>query len=377
MMIIKLKCLVIQLLLLISFTGITKTACAQTDKVDSFIRGVMQKNRIPGMQLAVIRHGKIIKLSNYGLISVEYNIPVTSKSLFPVNSITKAFTGVALMELVEEGKLDLTAPVSRYLDSLPAAWQTITIQQLATHVSGIPDIVDGNFNLVGNGGEDNAWAKVKSLPIDFTPGEKFSYNQNNYTLLGKVIQKLSGKPFTRFIKEREFDVAGMEQTSYHDSKDVVANIARTYTYLRFTANDVIVTDTLRTRYEEFPGIIRTAAGIHSTAEELANWIIAIQQHKLLKKDASLATMWTPARLKNGSTAGFSDLLNGYAIGWPIVTRPKHRAIATVGGERAAVFIYPDDDLAIVILTNLMGASPQSFIDDVAEFYFLSPGTANK
>ena len=359
----KMICIAVSMMVLMS--GII----AQKDPVDTLIRNIMQKSKIPGLQLAVIYNGKIIKLGSYGLASVEFNIPVTRETVFPINSMTKAFTGVALMQLVEAGKLELSAPLSRYLDSLPEAWRGVTIQQLSTHLSGLPDIVDGNMGLIDPRSEEASLLKAEGLPIDGKPGEQFRYNQLNYALLGRVIQKLSGETFEQFIAARQFRMAGMPLTAYHDSRDVVPYMGRTYTYLRFTSDDVLLTDSLMNRYEEIPPIIRTAAGIYTTAEELAHWIIAIQGQKLLKKQESLKSMWTPGRLSNGQTAGFSDLLNGYAIGWPVVTRPEHSAIATVGGERAGLFIYPGDGITVIVLTNLMGASPQAFIDQIAAYYF--------
>jgi CubicO group peptidase (beta-lactamase class C family) len=104
----------------------------------------MKESHIPGMQVAVVQHGKLVLTRAYGLADVQHSVPVTTKTPFSIASITKAFTGVAIMQLVEEGKgkLDLDAPVSRYLSSLPVAWRPVTIQQLLTHVSGLPDIVD-------------------------------------------------------------------------------------------------------------------------------------------------------------------------------------------------------------------------------------------
>jgi tetratricopeptide (TPR) repeat protein len=106
----------------------------------------------------------------------------------------------------------------------------------------------------------------------------------------------------------------------------------------------------------------------STAEELARWIIALQRNQLLAAKSSLATLWTPGQLNDGSTVEFNSLLNGFALGWLTVIRPEHRAFAAAGGARSALFVYPDDDLAVVILTNRRGASPESFIDEVAGYY---------
>src|SRR5215510_3756511 len=134
--------------------------------VDTYLRSQMQKRRIPGLQIAVVRHGKIVKLSAYGLANVQDSIPTTNQTLFTINSITKAFTGVAMMQLVEAGKLDLAAPISRYLDNLPAAWQAVTIRQLLTHTSGLPSIYDDNDRIVSDGGEAAVWAKLQTMPIE-------------------------------------------------------------------------------------------------------------------------------------------------------------------------------------------------------------------
>jgi hypothetical protein len=107
--------------------------------------------------------------------------------------------------------------------------------------------------------------------------------------------------------------------------------------------------------------------MNSTAEEIAHWVVALQQGKLLSP-ASLATLWTPGRLHDGSQRSFGGKLTGYALGWPTVDRPEHPAVASVGGGRSAVFLYPQDELAIVVLTNLQGANPDRFIDALAACY---------
>jgi CubicO group peptidase (beta-lactamase class C family) len=336
--------------------------------VDTYLRSQMQKRRIPGLQIAVVRQGKIVKLSAYGLANIQDSIPTTNQTLFTINSITKAFTGVAIMQLVEAGKLDLAAPISRYLDNLPGAWQAVTIKQLLTNTSGLPNIYDDNDRIVSDGGESAVWAKLQTMPIEFAPGERFKYNATNYVLLGKVIDKLSGQPFIQFITERQLHIAGMPLTMFGDSHDVAPHSARGYTFFRNVDGERRRTDKLGNVFEEFSPFTRTASGMSSTAEEMARWIIALQQGKLLKAKTSLTTLWTPGALNNGSSVGFSNLLNGYALGWLTVTRPEHRAVAAVGGIRSALFIYPGDDLAVVILTNLQGAFPESFIDGVAGYY---------
>lgn len=364
-----LKYVITSFLLISLFTPFTSSAQQHTpDSIDAFVENTMQRKSIPALQLAVIRQGKIVKLKTYGTANLENNIPATDQSIFSINSITKAFTGVAVMQLAEAGKLKVTDPLSMYLDSLPAAWQKITLQQVLTHTSGLPDMLDENEQVMGNGSEKLALQKVGALPMEFNTGDKFSYNQTGYVLIGEIITKLSGMHFTRFIEERQFKVAGMNLTRFGDSYDVIPNSAGAYTMTKLVDGQFVRNKKPGVGYIQFPLFFRTAAGILSTAGDMANWVIALKTGKLLKDEASIKTMWTPATLNNGNIGGFNNLTNGYALGWPTVTRPDHPAVGPVGGGRSAVFVYLKDDLSIVVLTNLMGSNPERFIDEIAGYY---------
>lgn len=347
---------------LVIFT-FSNTVYAQADSIDLFVKAQMQKRKIPGLQLAIIKNGKVIKTGNYGLANVQDSIPVSNQTVFTINSITKAFTGVAIMQLVEAGKLNLSSPVSAYLTGLPEEWKAVTIQQLLSHTSGIPDIVDEEEStLISPYGEQAAWRQVLTLPMDFKPGEKFSYNQTNYLLLGRIIDTLSGMPFTEFITKGQLQKAGMTKTinaGFGATKDVIPHAAGGYVYKKGKLNNM---------FFSFPPSLQTAAGMSSTATEMADWIIALQNKQFLKEKSSMVSLWTPAVLNNGKTGGFSGLLNGYAAGWPVISRQEHPAVAPVGGGRSAVFVYPNDDLSIIILTNLSGGSPDVFIDELAGFF---------
>ena len=362
-----------QLSLLVPFIGMlsTSTKAQQnnvSDSVDVFLKNKMEQRHIPALQVSIIRGGKILKNTTYGIANLEYNIKASDESMFSVNSITKAFVGIAVMQLAEAGKLKITDPVSKYVDSLPDTWKKITLQQVLTHTSGLPDIMTPDEQVMGKGLESMAMAEVKKLPLEFAVGDKFSYNQTGYVLLGQIITKLSGMHFTRFIEERQFKVAGMKLTRFGDSFDVIPNYAGAYRMTKQLGDDYIRTKTPGIGYMQFPEFFRTAAGILSTSTDMANWIIALKSGKLLKEKSSIEALWTPATLNNGKVGGFNRLTNGYALGWPTVTREKHPAVAPVGGGRAALFVYLKDDLSIVVLTNLMGANPDQFIDALAGFY---------
>jgi CubicO group peptidase (beta-lactamase class C family) len=339
----------------------TSPYAQRNDKLDLLIAKEMKERRITGLQLAIVKNGEIVKTGNYGFSNVQDSIRVDKNTIFTINSITKAFTGVAIMQLVEDGKIDLQAPISKYLDSLPLSWRHVTLRQLASNVSGIPNVMDGNANLIAESA-DESWKKVQTLPLEFKAGEQFSYNATNYVLLGKVIEKVSGMTFENFVRKRQFEKAGMKTTLFGDFYDILNHSARGYTYF-------INGSLTNINPEVFPTFVRTAAGMQSTATEIAHWLIALQKLQLFNKKESLSEMWTPSVLSNGKTAGFGDLLNGYAIGWLTVTRPEHPAVASVGGGRSAIFVYPKENVSIVILTNLQGASPENFIDKIAKYYF--------
>ncbi|GAB3955032.1 hypothetical protein GCM10028805_41450 [Spirosoma harenae] len=333
--------------------------------IDEFLQKQMQERRITGLQLAIVQHGKIVLSKSYGMANVQDNIPVTNQSVFPIYSCTKAFTGVAIMQLVEDGKIDLAAPVSQYLDGLPASWQPVTIRQLLTHISGLPDInrvLNANtYGLEGIGSEEAAWAKVQTMPMDFPTGEQFSYNQTNYVLLGKIIDKFTGKPFAQVYKERQFDVVGMPGTVYGDSRDVIPNKVQSYRYTTRLDGKSLGSEKLINAYGEHPPFKRTASGLNSTAEDIAHWIIALQQDKLLKTKAALNTLWTAGTYKNGNPTQ-------WALGWVTKPRSRHSAVTITGGSVSAILVYPEDDLSIIALTNLSGSYPEEFLDELAGYF---------
>ncbi len=121
--------------------GTSLFAQNKTDDIESIIKREMNERRIHGLQIAVVQAGEIVLNKSYGIANVQDSIPVAKNTIFAINSCTKVFTSVAIMQLVEDGRIDLSAPVSKYLDNLPMDWQSVTIKQLLTHISGLPDLL--------------------------------------------------------------------------------------------------------------------------------------------------------------------------------------------------------------------------------------------
>ena len=343
-------------------------AQSASDSIDVFMKDKMTQLKIPGLQLAIIRNGVLEKLGNYGFASIEHQVATNSKTSFSINSMTKAFVGVAIMQLQERGKLKIDDSISSYISDIPNEWKLITIKQLLSNTSGLPNNIDEKEQVLGDGIETYNWEIVKKLPMEFTPGEKFSYNQTGYYILGKIITQLSGQHFTQFIEENQFKPCNMASTQFGDSNDIIPNNAGSYSTIFNNAGKWINDGKLHNSFATFPLFFRTATGIISTSEDISKWLIALQNGRLLKDKKSISQMFTTTKLNNGQIGGFNKLTNGYALGWPTVVREEHPAIAPVGGMRSALFVYPQDHLSIVVLTNLQGSNPEWFIDEIAGYY---------
>ncbi|ANH81164.1 hypothetical protein A8C56_09390 [Niabella ginsenosidivorans] len=177
--------------LCIAQTLLYATSIARTpnEKTDRYLITQMKQKQIPGLQIAVIKGTCVVFSASKGIADVAFNIPVSDSTIFSINSIAKIFAGVALMQLVEEGKVRLNDPIGRHVDSLPQSWQSITLRQLMEHVSGLPDVEDDRTGgPVGGRGEDSAWKLVQRLPLLAKPGETFNYMATNYLLIQKVIE---------------------------------------------------------------------------------------------------------------------------------------------------------------------------------------------
>ncbi|MCC2617217.1 beta-lactamase family protein [Aestuariibacter halophilus] len=353
------KSLLLPLFALLSIVS----APALADEVDALINTIMAERHIPGLQLAVVRDGKIIKQASYGVSNIQDQVPVSDKTVFPINSMTKAFTGVALVQLAEQGHLSLDDPIGKHLPDLPKDWQAMKIKHLMAHTAGLPSILSGHWvDLIVRGNPDAAWEKVQTLPLQFEENTQFRYNQTGYVIIGKILDKYVPNGFPTFITNKQLKPLNMSLTAdagFDYLERPIPNQARQYFYNGQTGQ-------YRNFYGEFSYMMRTAAGMSSTATELAHYLIALQSGKLVN---DLDLLWTPVTLKDGKTRGFNDRENGYAMGWQVVGRDQHRAISASGGDATTMITYPDDNLSIVVLTNLIGTGlPTTFVDRIAALY---------
>jgi CubicO group peptidase (beta-lactamase class C family) len=188
-------------------------AAAQSDAIDDYVRGEMDRRHIPGLSLAVVRNGKVVKLGHYGLANVELNVPVTDDTKFEIASMSKQFTDAAILLLAEEGKLGLDDPVSRFLSDAPPSWKGITIRQLMNHTAGVRDDWDEDTAFfIRNQTNEDFLKALYAFPLKFAPGQEWAYGAGPF-VLGVVIEKISGRPYSEFMQKRVFGPLEMTRQS--------------------------------------------------------------------------------------------------------------------------------------------------------------------
>jgi CubicO group peptidase (beta-lactamase class C family) len=329
----------------------------RADEVDDLLKAELHKRHLPALSVAVVRDGQLIKAAACGLANVELEVPATPQTVFQIQSITKTFTSAAILMLMEEGKLSLADPVGKHLEGTPDAWKDITLRHLLSHTSGIKDFINeptASLRLAVT--EEEVLKATAPRPLNFTPGQRYSYSNTNFHLLAMVIRKLTGKWYGDFLKERIFDPLGMNQTRIVSHSDLIPHRASGYHRFGDTfVNGEFVDDSI---------LGYGGGGIVSTAPDMARWAMAFESGKLLKRE-TIDLAWTPATLNDGGSAP-------YGLGWGIGSINGHRQVehsgAHVTGFTSQLSLYPEDRLAVVVLTNSAAGYPGPIAREIAGLY---------
>jgi len=312
------------------------------DAIDEYISHEMQAKQIPGLAFAVIQHGQVTTKRAYGLANLETGTPVQASSVFEIASVTKPFTATAVMMLVEEGKLQLDDPISKFIEHTPAAWKEITVRELLSHTSGLSGggWVEWEGSPLLRITTQQMFADIARKPLLYSPGDGATYSDGGFFLLGMLIEKVSGMRYAQFMERRVFAPAGMESTRILDRRAIVKNHVSCY-----ELRDGQLQNDRRVWEHELPSYF----GMLSTVEDLAKWNLALDQGRVLKRE-TLAQMWTPTLLKSGVAASVDG--EPYGLGWIVGDLSGHRVVAHPGFTGCIMVRFLDDDFAIVVLTNL-------------------------
>lgn len=328
--------------------------------IDAFIANLMAEKQIPGLSLAVVRDGKLIKTQAYGQINRSLNVRARPSSIFPIASVSKPFTATAVMLLVQDGLINLDEPISRYLADTPTHWQTITVRHLLTHTSGLSKAVyDKNIrDLTTLKGFFNA---AKDNPLMFEPGESWTYSNTNYNLAALLIETVSEQPFGAFMKNRIFEPLGMTNTDAIRASYQFNNFATGY----FSDNHNNLQPHALARFfkPKFVPIFYGSGSITSTATDLARWDIAMQKGELLTAESQEA-MAQPVVMN-------SDRTFQYGLGWFVEHQQGHSIIShggNLGGFSTSISRFPKDKLTIVVLTNKDAEDGDAIARSIAEQY---------
>lgn len=314
-------------------------------KVDRYIKEHMEIEKIPGISLAVMREGKIVLVKGYGLANVEHNVPVKPETIFQSGSVGKAFTVVAVLMLVDEGKLRLDDKINKYFTDAPSAWDRITVRHLLEHTSGLsrdPENSDLRVDLT----EEEHYKIIKGLPMVFELGEKRGYSNAGFRLLGMLIRKVTGKFYGDYLAERVFTPLGMTTARIISEADIVPNRAAGYR---------LVDGELKNQEWVAPMLNTTADGsLYLSVLDMAKFETALHERKLLSP-ASYDAIWEPLVTND-------RLTQPWGFSWHIKNINGKRIFGHGGGWQgftANFDRYPEKKLAVMVFTNRRGANPEA------------------
>lgn len=318
---------------------------ARADSIDDYLTREQATRRIPGMALAIVRHGRIERISTYGMANLETGTAVTADSVFPIASLDKAITASGVLKAAELGKLGLDDPIRKYVDvPLPG----VTLANLLSHTSGLPDMSVALAQRYGSHEfQQYTTAElleaVRNTSPDAAPGLQYSYSDAGLFLAQLATQQAVGRPWFEFMQGDLFGPAGMQQVCAFDPQAVIAHRVSSYTFDE--AQRLIRDERTDVQYGELYNDLGMTVG------DFARWVIVLDGHGPLSP-ASIARMTTQQVLADGSSAHEIYSFSGYGLGVGLEDLLGQRMILHTGHSGVAWIRLPDLDLAVVVFTNL-------------------------
>jgi CubicO group peptidase (beta-lactamase class C family) len=321
--------------------GASATPADTVLTIDRFVSAEMARQKIPGMAAAVVKSGEVVVAKGYGFASLEHQVPVTTHSIFQSGSVGKQFTVVAIMLLEEQGKLRLDGKIAGYLPRTKAQWGSITLRQLLTHTSGIPEY-DDKVDDHRNYSERQLTEFVGLLSRRSPPGHKFEYSNSGYLLLGIIIRTVTGKFHGDYIRDHIFEPLGMKTARLATDADIVPNRVAGY---RMSNGRILNQEWVS------PTFNQTADGCFLLSlEDFLAWERGVRARALLKPE-SWSQIFTPVVLKSGKT-------HPYGFAWEITQRngqTVHGHDGSFRGFEAIMTRYIEEQLTVIALANLAEA----------------------
>jgi D-alanyl-D-alanine carboxypeptidase len=327
---------------------VTWTATVRADSIDEYIARAMKEFHLPGVALLVVRDGQVVKAAGYGFADIERKTPVTPETVFKIGSISKQLIATGIMLLVQDGRLTVDDPVTRYFPDAPPSWAPMRVRHLLSHTAGLVRESPAFDPMKARSDADIVRA-LYSLPLRFEPGSKWEYSNAGYYALADIIRIVSGGPWTEFIHRRVFAPLGMNTTVPTIVTPKPAAMATGYAG----------TDNAGGPAPEWIAL-RPSGAFISTVLDLAKWDTALGGSTILS-EASRRQMWSPAPLNGSGTAP-------YGFGWHIGEFQNRRVVRHGGGLpgfSSFSMRFVDFPLSIVVLTNGDDVDPAGIVANVA------------
>lgn len=308
----------------------------------------------PGAAVLVRWKGEVVLRKGYGMAQMDLGIPVAPEQVFEIGSVTKQFTAAIVLRLAEQGKISLTDPITKYIPQMTFGGATITLEQLLSHTSGVPNYTDMP-EWIPRWREDmtveTLFALFRDKPLDFPPGTLWNYSNSGYILLGAVIEKVTGKSYEEVVEQELFAPLGMKDSRYGHQEEIVRG--RVAGYVKGPEG-----------WANAPYLSLTqpfaAGSLMSTVDDLARWSDALEAGKVVSI-ASRDRMFTSAVLHGGDQDGIATR---YGLGnamTEVAGRPAHEHGGGIHGFTCDLLRVPGDDLLVVILSN----NPMQDVHDLA------------
>lgn len=320
---------------------------ALVEKIDRIAAEVIDDEVSVGLSVAVARGALPLLARGYGYANLENEVAAGPETVYRIGSVTKQFTAVAILQLVEAGQLALDDSLAELLPDYSTQRHTVTVHHLLNHTSGIksytglgPEFWDRSRLDLSH---EQLLGMIEGKPFDFAPGEEYAYNNSGYYLLGVIIERLTGKSYPEYMRENVFAAAGLFSTYYCDNEPIIRNRAAGYA----RRDGELVNAAMLSMKSPF-----SAGALCSTVLDLLTWNRALHGHRLISP-ASTELLITPGTLNSGQ-----PLTYGYGLA--IGELEGNRRIAHGGGINgfnAYLSYYPDDDLTIAVLANTEGSNP--------------------
>ncbi len=346
--------LILTIVLLGSCEPPTADIAQPRDSIDEmfapYVNGVQ-----PGVAVAVIHNGKLVLERAYGYADIDARTPITADTAFDLASVSKQFAAMAIMLLVEDGKLSYDDPVGKYVPELQV-YEGVTIRHLLLHTGGLPDyydVIDTSAGMPTN--QDAAKLLGKMAKADFPPGERFEYSNAGYDMLGPVVEAASGMAFAKFVQERIFAPLGMDNSRVHDHNlPVIPNRARGYEPAEggFVLNN-----------DDPLNAIIGSGSIFSTLNDLCRWDQALYTEDLVSA-ATLELAFTSGTNNHGESLD-------YGFGWRTDEYAGHKRLRHGGswvGFRSHIARIPELKFTVILLSNRADFEPEAYVDTITDLY---------